>query len=491
VLHDSTHWSPSDVSGPRDQADRSIPVTDADLAARLASHRTLGSAPREQLEWLASRATFWRFAAGEVVSPKSEPVRRLIVVLSGHLCIRVDRGSSPRMVMEWRGGDVTGLLPYSRLASPPGDTTAEEPTEILDVAGEHFPEMAARCHELTAILVHVMLDRARRFTSSDLHDEKMLSLGRLAAGLAHELNNPASALDRNARELSAGLFELEASTLALGSLRLSPEQLAVIERVRKQCDQRGAWAALTPLERADREEAVAGWLTGRGLRAEIAEGLSGTPLTVQHLDQLAGALDDAALDLVLRAICSGHRTRLLASEVEIAAHRIHSLVAAIRGFTYMDQTKVPSPVDIGRGLADTLAVLGAKARAKSVTVTVQVAAELPPVEGFGGELNQVWANLIDNAIDAAPNSGRVEVTAARRGESVIVQVVDDGPGVAPERVEQIFEPFFTTKPPGQGTGLGLDIVRRLVRQHDGQIEVESQPGRTEFRVILPGARIVP
>jgi signal transduction histidine kinase len=462
-------------------------VTDTDLAARLASHRTLGSAPREQLEWLASHATFRRFAAGEVVSRTSEPMRRLIVVLTGRLCIRVDRGAGPRTLMESRGGDVTGLLPYSRLGSPPGDSTAEEPTEILEVPGEHFPEMAARCHELTAILVHVMLDRTRRFTRSDLHDEKMLSLGRLAAGLAHELNNPASALARNASELSGDLSEMEASTLALGSLRLSPEQLAAIARVRKQCDEHGARAALTPLERADREEAVADWLAGRSLRTEIAEGLSGTPLTVQHLDHLAEVLDDDALDLVLRAICAGHRTRLLASEVEIAARRIHSLVAAIRGFTYMDQSKVPAPVDIRQGLTDTMAVLGAKARAKSVDVTVQVDAGLPAVEGFGGELNQVWSNLIDNAIDAAPSSGRVEVTAVRRGDSVIVQVVDDGPGVPPERMDRIFEPFFTTKPPGQGTGLGLDIVRRLVRQHDGQIEVESKPGRTEFRVILPAA----
>jgi len=148
---------------------------------------------------------------------------------------------------------------------------------------------------------------------------------------------------------------------------------------------------------------------------------------------------------------------------------------------------MPKPVDLGQGLSDTLAVLNAKARGRSVRVNLEVEADLPRIEGFGGELNQVWANLIDNAIDAAPDSGRVEVTAARRDGSVVVQVVDNGPGVAPERVEQIFEPFFTTKPPGQGTGLGLDIVRRLVRQHDGQIEVESRPGRTEFRVILPGA----
>jgi signal transduction histidine kinase len=414
-------------------------------------------------------------------------MRSLVVVLSGHLSIRVDRGSGPRRVMEWRAGDVTGLLPYSRLATPPGITSAEEPTEVLEVPDEHFPEMIVRCHQLTAILVHVMLDRARRFTSSDHHDEKMVSLGRLSAGLAHELNNPASALARSAKELSARLFEVEATALALGSMRLSPEQLAAIARVRAQCDTPGARAALTPLERADREEAVAAWLDGRRLQAEVAGALAETALTVASLDLLAKALGDDALEFALRSIGASCRARRLASEVETAAARIHSLVAAIKGFTHMDQTNVPKPVAIGQGLVDTMAVLGGKARAKPVTVTIEVAQDLPTIEGFGGELNQVWANLIDNAIDAAPASGRVEVTAARRDNAVVVRVVDNGPGMTAELVERIFEPFFTTKPIGQGTGLGLDIARRLVRQHNGHIEVESRPGRTEFRVILPGA----
>jgi len=461
-------------------------VTDTDIVARLAAHRTLGSAPREQLEWLASRGTLRHFAVGDVYASSAAALRSLIVVLSGHLSIRVDRGSGLRKVMEWRAGDVTGVLPYSRLTAPPGTASAEEPTEVLEMPDEHFPEMIVRCHQLTAILVHVMLDRARRFTSSEYHDEKMVSLGRLSAGLAHELNNPASALARSAKELSARLFEVEATALALGSMGVSPEQLAAIARLRAQCDTPGARAALTPLERADREEAVATWLDRRRLPEDIAETLVETPLTVEHLNALAKALGDEALAFALRSIGAGCRARRLASEVETAAARIHSLVAAVKGFTHMDQTNVPKPVDIAQGLADTMAVLGGKARAKSVTVAVEVAKDLPMVEGFGGELNQVWANLIDNAIDAAPASGRVEVTAARKNSSVVVRVVDNGPGLPEELKERIFEPFFTTKPIGEGTGLGLDIARRLVRQHNGHIEVESRPGRTEFRVILPG-----
>jgi len=460
-------------------------VTVAELVDVLAAHRTVGSAPREQLEWLAARAELHRFEVGEVISPVGMPLRALFVILSGHAVIRVDRGAGPRKVMEWHGGDVSGLLPYSRLGTAPGQVTVEEPTELLMVDRDHFPEMINKCHELTAICVHVMLDRARRFTKSDLHDEKMVSLGRLSAGLAHELNNPASALARSAKELSARMFEMEASALALGSARLTPDQLSILGRIRNECGEPGARAALAPLERAERSEAVADWLTLHHVGDDVAEALAETTLTVAHLDKLSEALGPDTLGFALRSMGASCRTRLLAAEIETAAARIHHLVAAIKGFTYMDQSNVRRPVDVAQGLVDTTTLLAAKARRKSVTVTMKVEDGLPKVEGFGGELNQVWTNLIDNAIDAAPESGRVEVHACRRDDKVMVRVVDDGPGVPDELAERIFDPFFTTKPQGQGTGLGLDIARRLVQEHDGQIELDSRPGRTEFRVTLP------
>jgi len=462
-------------------------VTDASIVDRLAAHRLLGSAPREQLEWLAAHGRLERFEVGGVVSKVGEPIPSLYIIFSGHLIIYVDRGSGPRKVFEWGAGDVTGHLPYSRMVAPPGNSTVVEAAEVLVIDRDCFPEMIRQCPEVTALLVGVMVDRARRFTASDLQTEKMISLGRLAAGLAHELNNPASALARSARELNARVFEMEAAALALGSMQLTSEQLAAIAKVRAQCVPPGGRAALSPLERADREEAVEDWLSRHGLRGVTAEELSETSLTVETLDRLAASLGNEPLEFALRSLCAGHGTRLLASEVEIAAGRIHSLVAAIKGFTYMDQSQVPQPVAIGKGLADTMAVLGAKARAKSVVVSIDVPKDLPPVEGFGGELNQVWANLIDNAIDAVPEAGRVEVSAGTQNNSVVVRVVDNGPGIPSRMQERIFEPFFTTKPVGGGTGLGLDIARRLVTEHHGEIEVDSRPGHTEFRVILPRA----
>jgi signal transduction histidine kinase len=167
--------------------------------------------------------------------------------------------------------------------------------------------------------------------------------------------------------------------------------------------------------------------------------------------------------------------------------RISGVVAAIKGFTHMDRASVAEPVDLTLGLSNTVAVLRSKARAKSVAVIVKVEPGLSHVRGFAGELNQIWANLIDNALDAVAESGKVEVLANREHGRVVVRVVDNGPGIPAQIRERIFDPFFTTKPMGQGTGLGLDIVRRLVRHSDGEIAVESQPGRTEFRVALPVA----
>jgi signal transduction histidine kinase len=451
---------------------------------RLSEHRLLVGAPPEQLAWLAARGHLVQLRAGDVLSPKSGQARGLYIILSGHLSIHIDRGAGPHKVMEWRGGDVTGVLPYSRLGASPGDVKAELPTEIFMVPREEIPALIQECHDLNSIFVHVMVDRARQFTSSDLHVEKMSSLGKRAAGLAHELNNPASAVARSAQGLKARLSEVEAASRALGAARLSETQQAAVDRAREFClAAAGTTFGRSPIERADREDAIADWLRRHNADVTAAEALTESAITLDALDQLAEALDGEALQVTLRWLVAGCATYRLASEIETAASRIHNLVAAVKGFTYMDQATMPKPVDVGRGLADSLAVLNAKAHAKSVGVSLDVEADLPLIQGFGGELNQVWANLVDNALDAA--KGRVAVAASRQGPSVVVRVVDDGPGLPPEIRERIFDPFFTTKPVGQGTGLGLDIARRLVLRHGGEIEVDSRPGHTQFSVTLP------
>jgi len=464
-------------------------MTAAKLVDRLAEHKTLGAAPREELAWLASHGVLRQLNTGNVLTSKGIRPEGLFVVLSGRFAMFVDRGSGPRKIMEWREGEVTGLLPYSRVVGPPGDSVAQEPSEILAVHGGHLRALTEECYEITSILVHAMIDRTRAFTSSDLHDDKMVSLGKLSAGLAHELNNPASAIERSAALLDERLEDTERATRALGAFKLTEAQLVAVDAVREACLAR-QWAGVrSPIEQADREEAMSDWLANRGLDIAIAEALADTAVTFEALDILARAIDGPALNAVLRWGASACSVRSLASEIQDAAMRISGLVVAIKGFTHMDQAAVAEPVDLVQGLSNTVAVLRAKARAKSAAVVVDAESGLPRVRGFAGELNQIWANLIDNALDAIPDAGRVEVMANREHGRVVVRVIDNGTGIAAQIRERIFDPFFTTKPMGQGTGLGLDIVRRLVRHNDGEISVESQPGRTQFRVALPLAEI--
>jgi signal transduction histidine kinase len=460
-------------------------MADSDLVTRLAQHRTIGSAPRRELEWLAAHGYVRHLDGAELVR-KGEPVESLWVFLSGHFAFYEDRGLGPRKVLEWREGDVSGALPYSRVTRSPGQGVILEPSDIFMVDREHFSALIRECPVVTETLVHKMLDRTRLFTSSALQDEKMASLGRMAAGLAHELNNPASAVARSAKLLRETLAEAEDTSRALGAAQLTDAQFDVIDQVRVGCVD-AVPAALAPIERADREEALTAWLDAHDADSNAAATLVDTGTTTAALDTLASAVQGRDLDTAVRWIAAGCTLRTLASDIEKAASRVHDLVGAVKRFTFMDRQEVPDAVDLSQGLRDSVALLLHKARKKSIGVAISVGDDIPRVKAIGSDLNQIWTNLIDNAIDAAPESGHVDISARREANFVVVSVVDDGHGIPAEIRDRIFDAFFTTKPVGQGTGLGLEITRRLVRRNQGDIDFVSEPGRTEFRVSLPVA----
>jgi signal transduction histidine kinase len=460
-------------------------VSAPELIERLAAHKTLGGAPREELAWVASHGALQQIAPGEVVSSPDRPVSSLFVVLSGHIAIFVEGAAGRRKVLEWRAGDVAGVLPYSRLINPPGEAVALEPTEVFAVPRHELTAMTRECHEVTSLLVHKMLDRARLFTSTGLQDERLVSLGKLSAGLAHELNNPTAAIERSASLLDDRLDDAEQAVRELAGAQLTVEELAAIDRVRIACLASRVAGTLSPIQQAQREDAIADWLSAHDVDEAAAAPLAETAVTIDALDTIAASITGPHLGAVLRWVAAGCSMRGLASEVQEAATRISGLVTAIKGFTHMDQAPVAEPVDLSSTLGNTVTVLNAKARAKRVTVTVDVAPDLPRVRGFIGELNQIWANLIDNALDAVADGGRVDVIARRERQDVAVRIIDNGPGIPAEIRNRIFEPFFTTKPVGKGTGLGLDIVHRLLKHNDAAVEIDSVPGRTEFRISLP------
>jgi signal transduction histidine kinase len=456
-----------------------------DLIDRLAEHKALGAAPAKELEWLIAHGSIRKLNTGEVLSTKGRRVEALHILLSGRTALFVDRGAGPSKFVEWREGDVGGMLPYSRMVTPPGDVIALEPVEILSIPCAHFRAMTRECFEVTSILVHTMIDRARLFTSSELQNEKMISLGKLSAGLAHELNNPASAIERCAAMLEDRLEDSEEAMRDLAAATLKDSQIAAVDAARASCMAKQDHGVRSPLEQCDREENIAEWLAEHRLDTASASMLADTEVTFEALNLLAAAVERPTLNAVIRGAAAGCAVRSLTSTIQDSAMRISSLVTAVKGFTHMDHANVAEPVDLGPSLHNSVAVLNSKAREKSVAVTLELEAELPKVRGFAAELNQVWGNLIDNALDAAVNGGRVQVLAHRENQSVAVRILDDGTGISQEIRDRIFDPFFTTKPLGHGTGLGLDIARRLVRHNDGAIDFESQPGRTEFRVTLP------
>jgi signal transduction histidine kinase len=462
-----------------------------DLVDRLAALPRVGGVPYEELEWLVAHGTFEVREAGHVIGAKGVRIEKLWLIVSGHVEIRVDRGAGPRLVSEWHAGEVTGMLPYSRMKGPPGDNVCAEKTEFLAIHERHFPELVHRCPVFTAHTVHTMLDRARNFNTSALQDEKMVSLGKLAAGLAHELNNPASATKRGANLLLSELSQLDAALRALSDRGLTDELVDAIDHARPLCLTMPDGSVRSPIHQADREDELTDWLVRHQADPAHAASLADTAVTVEALDTLASTISGETLEAALRWLAARSATHSLASDIEQAATRIYELVSAVKKFTYMDNLAGPESVEVEAGIRDTIRVLDSKVTSKNAVITVDIAADLPPVRATGGELNQVWMSLIDNALDAIPESGRIDIVAHSELDQVLVRVVDDGPGIRADTVQRIFDPFFTTKPPGQGTGLGLDMARRLVRRYHGDISVESRPGLTEFRVSLLAEKAAP
>ncbi|MGD0941913.1 MAG: ATP-binding protein [Terracidiphilus sp.] len=439
--------------------------------------------PSEQLDWLAEHLEELRFQPGEIMGREGDPQDHLTVILEGELRYQRESGADE---MSFRGfaGQVTGLLPYSRLTHYGGTSRAVLPTRVANLHRSHFPEMLRRMPLLGQRLVSIMADRIRETTRIETQRDKLVALGKLSAGLAHELNNPAAAAQRATASLRESLETVREASIRLARHALSAEQREMITRFEREAKLASGVSA-EPLALSDREERITEWLEARNVPDtwKIAPVIADVGVEIPKLECLAGEVGAEVLCDALTRIASLLTIARLIDEIEISTKRITHLVQAIKEYSYMDQAAMKE-IDLQQGLENTLTILNHKLKG-GITVVRNYDNNLPRVCAFGGELNQIWTNLIANAIEAMHGKGELRVRTAMELDRVLVEIGDSGPGIPPEVMPHLFEPFFTTKGVGEGTGLGLDTVSRIIRNHHGEIRVTSRPGDTRFQVYLP------
>jgi signal transduction histidine kinase len=443
----------------------------------------------DQLAWLGEHFVEREMEAGEVTMHEGTPADRMVVLIEGEIKARRERGVSDGRTFTIMAGEVSGMLPFSRMVTFGVTGRAVVKSRYYSIASSLFGEMLQRIPQLEPRLVGALTDRVRETARADQQREKLTALGKLSAGLAHELNNPAAAVQRSASELRDRLVRLRSLAARLIECGLTPGAMqAAVDLYKRAIERRREGIELDPLERSEHEDAVADWLAAHDVDEPwvLAGTLADFGVAPRDLDGLAAVAPGDFLGCLLTWMEGGLAAEGLLSEIASAARRISELVAAVKSYSHMDDGQGLAEVDLRRELESTLTILAHKIRKKNVQVSRDFERDLPPLVAYPGELNQVWTNLLDNALDAVPEGGHIEVRAAREGDSVRVDIRDDGPGIPEDIQPRIWEPFFTTKPVGEGTGLGLEIAQRIVvRRHSGTVALTSRPGDTCFTVRVP------
>lgn len=458
-------------------------------AGWLQSIDALKDVPVDQLQWLADNSVQETIPAGEYLFRVNDPITSTIFIISGRVRAFILQNQEAREIAVFEPKNITGHLPYSRgnLAIATGQ--ALEDTEVLRFPREKAGELIRNHFELTQALVHQMTNRVREFTSNQLQNEKMVALGKLSAGLAHELNNPAAAVVRGATSLREHLHLIPEYFKKISTIQMPAEKVDIVTDMMFNLLRRPRKATLSLMQRTDREDELTDLLEQYNVEnaAEIAENFTDFGGTADDLEAFRRHIPEAHFSPVINWINNNLVTEKMVTDIDEASRRIATLINSVKVFTHMDQGHDQQTADIHEGIVNTLTMLQHKIRKGNISIEQQFNTGLPPIKAYIGELNQVWTNVIDNALDAMATNGQgiLSIKTEKDGDCIKVSITDNGPGIPADVLPRIFDPFFTTKEVGKGTGLGLDIVSQIVRQHKGNIKVQSVPGNTQFSVSLP------
>jgi len=449
--------------------------------------------PNEQLQWILDHSEYHEYEDGSQIKKTGDEADVMIIIVEGRITFYMDIHG--RLVYYFsfandeQTGGVSGLLPYSRMKIYPGCSFATGKLRALLLHKKYFPELEQLNPGLIERLIGYMTERAKAFATLQTQQEKVHALGQLSAGIAHELNNPASAINRISSELNKRLklnYELTEQLLRhnidaahVNSFKNLIEAKQLIPKPR-----------LSAIQSMERENEIIDWLDQAGFEEsqQVSETFLEAGFAGRDLEDIRNSVSKEAFTQVIYWIENLLSSQRIAKDLEEASSRISFLVSAIKSHVHMDRTEELQPTDIHTGIESTLTLLGHKLREKNISVKKLFAENLPEVPAHVGELNQVWTNIIDNAVYAVDKSGEIIIETSADGNNVTTKITDNGPGIPAEILSRVFDPFFTTKKVGEGTGIGLDLVSRIVKRHNGEIKVDSAPGKTRFCISIPIAQ---
>ena len=455
----------------------------------LKTFEALKNIPDDELRWLFDICKKYELQDGEYLTEQGKALAGPHFLLEGRLALYFVQSGIQKEIATFKAGDITGYLPYSRGLVAGASSRAIGKLKLMSYPTERIMEMIKDHFEITQALVHVMSNRVREFTALQQQNEKMMALGKLSAGLAHELNNPASAIVRDSVSLMEHLKLEPKAFKSVIAIKMDAEQVdAVNDELFKVLSVKDR-PRLTLKQKTKLEDEINDWLDEHEIAEgyELAENFVDFNFGVENLESINKHIPQAYLEPVFKWISNLLVTERMVEDIQESSRRIADLVSSVKTFTHMDRGSDKQYADIHIGIKNTLKMLGYKIKKGSIKVIEDYDATLPPVKALIGELNQVWTNLIDNSLDAMENKENAVLTIKTEKEREFVQVfiIDNGPGIPADIKPRIFDPFFTTKEMGKGTGMGLEVVQRIVHQHNGSIKVNSEPGKTEFVVCFP------